>query len=81
MFNFVTKILDKNLHLNFKKKDLLIFDFYSLRDLKRNVKIKNYEVLDYRHEINLVVVLKMVLNFKFSKKFYFYYYLKKFIQK
>ncbi len=78
MFNFVTKILGKKFTFKFlKKKDLLIFDFYSLRDLKRNVKIKNYEVLDYRHEINLVVVLKMLLNFKFSKKFYFYYYLKK----
>ena len=59
-----------------KKKDLLIFDYYSLRDLKKNINIKNYEILDYRNEINLVVVFIMIINLKFEKKFYFYFYLK-----
>ena len=57
-----------------QKKPILIYDYLSLRELKNFIPKKKFEVLDNRNEINLLILIKMILNLKFNKYSYYKQY-------
>ncbi len=78
------KILNKIIEILFnkkfsfrrlKKKPVLIYDKLSLRELNDLIPSKKIEVLDNREEINLLIILKMLINLKFGKNYYYKFYL------
>ena len=60
-----------------KKSKILFFDGNNIEIVKKQFKKNDYEILNVRGEkLNMNIILKMLLNFKFSLKYYIYLYIK-----
>jgi len=78
LFNNLKKLIKaKYLYSKPPKKKILFFDEEGIGVIKKFFNKNDYEILNVRKEnLNISIILKMLLNFKFSFRHYIYFYIK-----